>query len=133
MIKKLKNIKPRMLLTHVVISMGYPAVRALLAQENRLMLFTDALTIVGLILLVVGIIYAMILHGDFDISTYLLQRGLRSFKFGPRRGEAADPNQSPQEFLQEAREKRADAFNYPLFLGILYVLVSVVIAFCFLS
>ena len=129
---RLRNIKPRVLITHLIITMGYPAVRTILSQGNRLMLFTDALTIVGLILLVIGIIYAMILHGDFDISTYLLQRGLRSFRFAPRKGEELNQNQSPQEFFQEAKEKRADAFNYPLFLGILYLLISVVIAYVFL-
>ena len=35
--------------------------------------------------------------------------------------------------LRELKEKRADAFNYPLFLGIVYVLASVVVVYGFLE
>lgn len=133
-IKKLKNIKPGTLLTHVIISLAYPAVRAFTVERNGLMTFTNALTIIGLIMLIIGIVYSMNLHGDFDLSRYYLQRGVRSFRlFAPRRVEGFNQNQDPSDFLRSCKEKRANAFNYPLFLGILYVLVSVVIAFCFLS
>lgn len=130
MLKKLKNIKPGMLILHVIITLAYPAVKAFRAEGNRLLAFTDALTIIALVLLIGGVIYSLALHGFFDISTYYLQRGFRTFKFfNPRRGEDTDINQSIDEFLIEAREKRKNAFNYPLLLGIVYLLVSVLLAY----
>ena len=132
--RNLKKIKLRPLLVHVIVTLGYPAVRAFTATDHGLLAFTNAMTIVGLILLVVGVIYSMNLHGDFDISRYYIQRGLRSFRFyAPRNRETLQTDSDPAEFLSELREKRADAFNYPLFLGIVYVLASVVIVYGFLE
>ena len=134
MLKKLKNIKPKPLIAHLIVTLAYPAVKAFTAADHKLLAFTNAMTIVGLILLVVGVIYSMNLHGDFDISRYYLQRGMRSFRFyAPRQKETPDAEQNPAEFLQDLREKRADAFNYPLFLGILYVLASVIVIYGFLE
>ncbi len=129
MIGKLKKIKPSILISHVIITLAYPAVKAFTATGNRLLAFTDILTIVALILLIVGIIYSAVLHGYLDISSYYLQRGVRSFKFFDRHSSEQSKNQSIGEFLQENRDKRADAFNYPLFLGVIYLIVSVVIAY----
>lgn len=129
----LKKIKPVPLITQVIITLAYPALKAFTATDNRLIIFTDIMTVVGLFLLVVGIIYSMNLHGDFDISRFYLQRGLRSFRlFAPRLSEELTQNQNAAEFLRDRKEKRADAFNYPLFLGIVYVLASVVIVYGFL-
>lgn len=128
-----KRIKLRPLIIHLIISLVYPMIRALIATDNRLMVFLDIVTIVGLILVIIGILYSMNLHGDFDISRYYLQRGLRSFKlFAPSRNDGTKQKQNPAEFLKECKEKRTDAFNYPLFLGIVYVLISVVIVYGFL-
>ena len=46
--KLLKKINPRVLLTHVIITLGYPAARAFTAEINRLQLFTDAMTIIAM-------------------------------------------------------------------------------------
>ena len=134
MLRKLKNIKPGPLISHLVVTLAYPAFKAFTAADQRLLAFSNAVTIVGLILLVVGIIYSMNLHGDFDVSRYYVQRGLRSFRFyTPRQNELSDINENPSEYLNDLKEKRANAFNYPLFLGILYVLASVVIVYGFLD
>ena len=135
MFRKLKNIRPGPLITHLIVTLAYPAVRAFTAPEDRLLRFANAVTIVGLILLVVGVVYSMNLHGDFDISRYYIQRGMRStFRFyTPKRGEMLDSKEGPAEFLNDLKEKRANAFNYPLFLGIIYVLVSVVLVYGFLE
>ena len=122
------------MITHLIVTLAYPVVRALKADGGGLPMFADAMTVIGLILLVVGIIYSMNLHGDFDISRYYLRRGLRSFRFyAPRQEETPERDAGPAEYLCEMREKRAEAFNYPLFLGIVYVLVSAVIVFGFLE
>lgn len=131
MIEKLKKIKPSILIAQLIITLAYPAVRAFTGTGNRLLVFTDALTIVALVLLIVGIIYSMVLRGYLDISSYFMQRGIRSFKFFERRSSEQSKNQSIGEFLQENRDRRADAFNYPLFLGVLYLIVTIVIAYGF--
>ncbi len=130
MLKKLKNIRPGPLITHVIITLAYPAARALRAESSRLLIFTNALTIVSLVLLIGGIIYSLALHGIFDISTYYIQRGLRSFRHSAmRRGLAQERDQSLDEYLAEAKDRREAAFNYPLFLGIVYLLLCVAIGY----
>jgi hypothetical protein len=128
-----KRIKLRPLITHLIISLAYPMVKVFTATDNRLLIFMNILTIVGLLLMVIGIIYSMNLHGDFDISRYYLKRGVRSFRmFAPPPSEEMKQKQNPAEYLDECRKKREDAFNYPLFLGIIYVLISVVVVYGFL-
>ncbi len=129
MLKKLKKIKPTTLITQMIITLAYPVARAFTASHNRLLFFTDLLTIVGMLLLIVGILYDMALHGYFDISGYYLRRGFRSFT---KHGLEENNKQTIGEYLQDAKDRRADAFNYPLFLGIIYVLVSVFIAYVIL-
>ena len=47
-----------------------------------------------------------------------------------RRGmRRSDDPQNFAKYKKELQEKREDAFNYPLFLGILYLAVSAVIAY----
>lgn len=120
MLKRLKNIKARPMVSHVLITLAYPAARAVTAPEQKLLLFTDALTIIAVIMLIGGVIYGFVLHGDFDISGFVLRRGRRT-----------PQDFSYQKYKQEQEQKREDAFNYPLFLGILYLLVALVIAYVF--
>ncbi len=134
MFKKMKNIKPSMLITHLIITLAYPAVKALASPVKRLLIFTDAMTIVAAVLLILGILYSMVLHGDFDLSRYYLQRGVRSLMRGlSRRGTDAEQQKPIDAFLRDAREQREETFNYPLFLGIVYLLAAAVIAYGFLS
>ena len=118
---KFKNIKPRLLFTHLLVTLAYPAARALTAERGGLLLFTDAMTITGLVLIICGVVYALYLRGDFDITAFELRRGA---------GEEGQKNY--KAYLADAKEKREEAFNYPLFLGIIYLLVSGVIAHAFL-
>ena len=108
--------KPVMLLAHVLVTLAYPAARALTAPQNRLLVFTDAMTIIAMVLLVCGIVYALIFRGDFDISGFAFIRGLRG---GGKNYEA---------YKADRKQEREEAFNYPLFLGILYLLAAAVIA-----
>lgn len=117
----LKKINPRVLLTHVIITLAYPAARACTAGRGGLQIFTDALTIIGMVLIIGGIVYALALRGDFDISAFVMRRGMKR-----------DDTQNFEKYKKEQDKKREAAFNYPLFLGILYVIVSAVIAYGFL-
>ena len=111
--------KPVTLLAHVLVTLVYPAARALTAPQNKLLLFTDAMTVIAMVMLVCGIVYALILRGDFDISGFAFIRGLRG---GGKNYDAYRANR---------KEEREEAFNYPLFLGILYLLAAAVIAWGF--
>lgn len=121
MFKKLKKIKPRLLLIHQLITLGYPAVRAYVSPVNRLQIFTDAMTFIALMLLIGGVVYALALHGDFDISSFVFKRGTRR-----------EDKQSFQAFKEDLEQKRQEAFNYPLFLGIVYLIVAALIAYLIL-
>ena len=114
-----KKIKVRPLLIHLIVTLIYPVFRACTAEKNGLMLLTDALTVTCLVMIIGGVIYALFLKGDFDISRYLMKRGVQK-----------EPKQSFNAYLFEVYEKREDAFNYPLFVGLLYVAVSAVLAWC---
>ena len=120
--QRFRNIKPRYLIVQLIITLFYPISKTAISEYNRLLIFTDTLTIIAALLLIAGIVYSLFLHGDFDISAFLLGRGLRR-DHGPR--------QSFSEYLAEKREEREDSFNYPLFLGLVYLAVAVILAYVF--
>ena len=120
---RFNKIRPRVLATHLIVTLLYPVFRAVIAETDKALIFIDSLTIVALVLVIGGVIYALFLHGDFDISGYLLKRGLAR----PRRGFDAEREEKPNNYftyLANVYEKREEAFNYPLWLGIFYLLVS---------
>ena len=121
MFKRFKNIKLTALIGHLVVTLAYPAVRSARAEGNRLLLFTNALTIISLLLIVVGIFYSFILHGDLDRARYTFSRGLTNGIVKPF-----------DVYEKEVKKDREDAINYPLWLGILYLIVSAVLAYCVL-
>ena len=118
MIRRFKSIRPGPLLLHLAVTLAYPVLKTCLASANRLQVFSDVLAIVGLMLLALGVLYSMFLRGDFDVSAYLLLRGLH--KTG---------GQSFEAYWADRKERREEAFNYPLFSGLAYLLVSAVIAY----
>ena len=134
MIKRMKNIRLRLLIIHIIITLAYPTVKAFTAHGSRLLIFTDAMTIVALILVVVGLLYSLVLHGDFDISSYFVQWGVKSVRrFLSRQSRDSEDKPDIGEFMRDAQEKREESFNYTLFLGIIYLLASIVIAHGILS
>ena len=114
MFLRFKNIKIRVFIVHLVITLFYPVAKALISEYNRLLIFSDSLTIIGLLLIALGIGYTFVLHGDFDRTGFVFMRGMKS----------KEPK-TYREYTDDAESKREDAFNYPLFLGILFILVSV--------
>ena len=118
MFSRFKRIKPRLLLVHMIVTLGYPAARALTAEQNRLLIFTDAMTVIACVLVICGIIYSLVLHGDFDRSGYVLMRSAR-----------ANHEKSYQAYMDDKKEERKEAFNYPFFLGIVYLIASVIIGY----
>lgn len=120
MLKRFKNIKRTVLLAHIPVTLAYPLYKAF-TSENRLLVFSDVLTIVAMILLIAGVIYSLVLHGDFDIAGFALKRGIRSKE-----------QQTYAAYRQDKQEKHGSAFNYPLFLGLVYLAVSAFIAYAVL-
>jgi hypothetical protein len=118
--KRLRKIKPAVLLTHVLITLGYPVMRGITAESGKLLAFTDALTIFGCVLLIAGVVYALYLRGDFDISSFEVRRGVKK------------GSKSFDAYMSDRKERRDAAFNYPLFLGGMYVLISIILAYAFL-
>ena len=121
MLKKIKNINIRVLISHLIVTLAYPLVKACTSDSNRLLIFTDAITITAYILLIGGVVYSLYLHGDFDISGFLMKRGAQK-----------DAKQSFQAYIADVFEKREDAFNYPLFLGVAYLIIAIFISYCIL-
>ena len=119
---KLKNLKWQNLLLTVAISAAYPAVRAFtLPEGRRLFFFCDAITVIGLILVILGVIYLAIQKGDFDITTYIGKRFIERDRTKPF-----------SEYRKDREEEHAETFNYPLFTAILFLLTAAVIALFFL-
>ena len=105
----------------MIITLGYPAAKAYVMGVNRLQVFTDAVTIIALVLVIGGVVYALVLHGDYDIAGFVLRRGMKS-----------EEELDYRKYKESQKEKREEAFNYPLFLGILYLAAAAVIAYGFL-
>ena len=118
MLEQFRKINPRVLITHVIITLGYPTVRAITAERDRLLLFTDATTIIAMVLLIGGIIYALALRGDFDISSFVMRRGMKR-----------NDTINYAKYKEDQTKKREAAFNYPLYLGILYLIIAAIIAY----
>ena len=112
---RFKNIKPQTLLTHVIVTLLYPLARVVMASSQRLLIFTDCLTIVAAILLIAGVVYSL-----YDISSYVMRRA---------RGNA--PKQTFEAYKANQKERREASFNYPLFLGAVYMAAALFIAYVF--
>ena len=117
---RFKNIKPRVLISHVIVTLLYPLARTVTASDNRLLLFIDTLTIIAALLLIGGVIYSLYLHGDFDISSFVM-----------RRARSSAPKQTFEAYKANQKERREASFNYPLFLGLVYIAVSAILAYVF--
>jgi len=113
----IKKIKPKNLILNSFICFLYPLIKLLI--KNSLVAFSDSCFILGLILTLFGVFNSLILHGDFDIASYIAAKTIGKNK------------QEYQSFKLEAQEKRKDSVNYPLIIGILMLLISYISAlFC---
>ena len=111
-----RNIKPVPLITHVILSMLYPAAKAIRAEENKTIVFLDTLTIIAMLLMIFGVFYRLVLKGDFDRIQYVFNRSLR-------------PQKPFDAYEEDREEERKYSFNYPLWLGIFYFVACALIGF----
>ena len=75
--------------------------------------------IIALILVIIGVIYSQFIHGDYDISGFFIRKGVKK------------EEKNFAAFEADMKEKREAVFNYPLFLGLVYLIVAVVVSYGF--
>lgn len=120
MFKRFRNIRPGTLIANLAVTLAYPVYKAVSAEGDRLLVFTDTMTIIALVLLLCGVVYSLILHGDLDTAGFVFGRGLGP---GLRKDYGA--------YKADRKEEREAAFNYPLFLGLVYLAAAGVITWAF--
>lgn len=112
-----RNINWKTVAVFVPVSLAFPVIRAIIADMNKLAVFSDVLFITACILIVIGIFFSFYKHGDFDMTKFVVKRALDT-----------NPKDYP-EYMKDQIAQRASLFNYPLFFGIVYLLLSIVTAF----
>lgn len=112
---KLKNLNFKTLIITLIIFLIYPILKAIFSN-NHLVALSDSMLIIGLISIIIGIFNSAVLHGDYDISSYLAHR--KKFK---------NDNIDFKTYANEQKEKRKDSFNYPLLIGIIFLIISVIV------
>lgn len=117
---KFKNIVPSQLIAFLFVACLYPLYRVLSAETNKLLQAINSFTIVGGVFLVLGIIASFILHGDTDVSSYVVKRALFPKKTKPF-----------ESYRQDRKEERENSFNYPLFTGILMIAAAILMTFIY--
>ena len=110
--EKLRCIHWKRWMEYIGLAMIYPVLAGLLA-EKKLLKFIDALTITGLVLLIVGVVLSLLRHGDFDIIEYVTRRSVQ-------KGDI----KSFQAFREDKEEKRKDSINYPFWTAVLLLLMA---------
>ena len=114
-----KNIKPVPMIVTVIVTLFYPVLKTLISKSNRLVICSDTLLIISLFLLVFGVLFSFVLKGDLDITRFVFRRGM------------SDNRKSFGEYKKDRDDEHRGSFNYPLFLGICYLAVSIFIAYVF--
>lgn len=93
-------------------SLLYPAY-AWISSGYSLLKLIDALTITGLVFLLISVFYTFVRHGDFDISEYVTKRGVRKGDVKPF-----------SAFKEDKKESRKDIVNYPFCVAVLLLLAA---------
>ena len=110
----LRSFRFRQFLCYLLPALLYPVYAWISAEQKlKLLKFIDALTIMGFVFLILGIIYSLLRHGDFDITEYVARRSLRNGDF-----------KSYKAFKEDKKESRKDSFNYPFCVCLLLFLAS---------
>lgn len=112
---KLKNS-----IISILIGISYPAVKYFTSNTNKMLVFLDSLTIIGLLYLLGGIIVSIAFHGDLD-----------ALVFRAKHPKISD-NSSFETYKLNKKKERENSFNYPLFEGILFIVSAYLLAtFCY--
>ena len=116
-----RSFRLRQFLYYLFPALIYPVFAWVSAEKKlKLLKFIDALTITGLVFLLIGVIYTFIRHGDFDISEYVTRRSIRKGNFKPF-----------SAFKEDKKESRKDTINYPFCIAALLLLAAGILTACF--
>ena len=114
-----RNFKLSGFLPNFIIAMAYPAVRALSSEASRLLHLVNAMTVIGLVMIILGVLYNLVLKGDFDITRFIADRAMKHTQKGYK------------AYKEDREDEREGSFNYPLFVGIILIAASIVLSrFC---
>ncbi len=109
--QKIKN-----LLVCLLVSSLYPIYKYVSSANDKLMHFINAATIVGLVMLILGVLYSLMLHGDFDITEYVAKRAMSKKQMKPYKA-----------FKEDKKEEREGRINYPLFVGLILLAAAAIL------
>ena len=101
---RLRSFRLRNFLVYLSAALVYPVI---------VLVTADSLTVVGLVMIILGVVFSLIGHGDFDIISYVAQRSAARGHF-----------KSFAAFREDQEEKRKDSANYPLLTGILFLVAA---------
>ncbi len=113
---KFKNLNWGELAKSLLICLIYPVARGIIAK-NHLVAFCDSMTIIGLIAILFGVFNEGVLQGDYDIHSYIARRRVP-------KNEKIDY----EAYRAQQEELRKDSFNYPLLVGIIFTIASVIVS-----
>lgn len=109
---KRKNQIKRLFIIYFI-ALIYPFFKGI--KENSLLPITDSLFLMSMIVLLFGIMGHVGRLGTFDPAIYIFKKNLQRY------------NKSYEVYLEDVKEKKKDSFNYPLYLGILLLITSIII------
>lgn len=112
--KLFQGFKISNFIASLIIGFIYPIAKTAIS-ENKLLVFSDTCFIISLFFIGFGVINSLYLHGDFDITSFIAKRSFTK-----------DKKESYDEYKENINEKRKDSFNYPLFTGLLILIVSII-------
>ena len=113
---RFRNFKISRFIPNFVIAMAYPLIRCLRAESGGLLYLLNGMTVIGLVLIILGTVYNLVLKGDFDITAFIADRALKHTQKGYK------------AYKEDREEEREGSFNYPLFTGILLLVSSVILS-----
>ena len=116
---RFKSFRLRQFLYYLFPALLHPVYAWISAEEKlKLLKFMDALTVMGLVFLIIGVLVSLVRHGDFDIMEYVAKRSLRKGDIKPFKA-----------FKEDKKENRKDSFNYPFCVCLLLFLAAGILAF----
>ena len=111
-----------------LISLEYAGYNSELAMIDKYRLLSNAFTIPGLLLLMVGCLIAVSTSGLFDMLSYGFQRALRAFIPGHKAG-----SESFYDYKTRKSEVRFSGYSFVLITGAVFTAISVIFLILFYS
>ncbi len=113
---RFRSFRVQPFLSTLIVAMLYP-IYAYFSSERSLLRLIDAMTIMGFVFLIIGVVHSLIRHGDFDIVEYVAKRSLRRGDVKPF-----------DAYKSDKKEERKDSFNYPFLTSLVLFAASAALA-----